>query len=95
MDFITGLPKLNGKEVVFVMVDRLTKYNHFIALVHLYMAMIVAQVFVNHIYKLHGFVNNIVSDCDPILISSFWQELFKQLGVSLCNSSAYHPQTDG
>jgi hypothetical protein len=30
MDFITGLPKSEGKSVIMVIVDRLTKYAHFV-----------------------------------------------------------------
>ena len=32
MDFIIGLPKVNGKDCMYVVVDRLTKYAHFFAI---------------------------------------------------------------
>ena len=34
MDFIIGLPKSEGKSVIMVVVDKLTKYAHFCALSH-------------------------------------------------------------
>ena len=34
MDFITGLPKSQGKSVIMVIVDRLTKYTDFCAFSH-------------------------------------------------------------
>lgn len=56
MDFIGGLPKARGKDTIFVVVDRFTKYAHFFfALSHLYSAMDVAQLFVNEVVRLHGF----------------------------------------
>ncbi|KAJ4807690.1 polyprotein [Rhynchospora pubera] len=95
MDFITCLPKSEGKEVLLVVVDRLTKYGHFLPLAHPYTAATVAQTFLDNIYKLHGLPTNIVSDRDPIFTSKFWQEIMHRLGIQLNMSTAYHPQSDG
>ncbi|KAH0696226.1 hypothetical protein KY290_013581 [Solanum tuberosum] len=95
MDFIEGLPKSKGKTTIMVVVDRLTKSSHFIALSHPYTDATVAQAFLDQVFKLHGMPENIVSDRDPIFISRFWQELFSAHGATLSTSTAYHPQTDG
>ncbi|KAK9070431.1 hypothetical protein SSX86_010833 [Deinandra increscens subsp. villosa] len=95
MDFITRLPPSRGKTDVWVIVDRLSKFAHFIALPRHYTAASLASVFMREIYRLHGLPKTIVSDRDPIFISRFWKELFKQVGTKLCHSSAYHPQSDG
>lgn len=95
MDFIEGLPKAAGKEVIYVVVDRLSKAAHFMTLKHPYSALDVAQLFMDGIFRLHGMPKTIVSDRDPVFVSKFWKELFKLQKVSLLTSSAYHPQTDG
>ena len=95
MDFITSLPMSNGKSAIMVIVDRLSKYSHFIALKHPYTANKIAQVFLDTIYRLHGLPKIIVSDRDAIFMSKFWKELFVVLQVKLHTSTAYHPQSDG
>jgi len=47
MDFIEGLPKSWGKSVIFVIVDRLTKFAHFLPLSHPYTARTVAATFLD------------------------------------------------
>jgi transposase InsO family protein len=78
-----------------MVVDRLSKYAHFIPISHPYTASKIAQVFLANIFKLHGLPNSIVTDRDPTFTSTFWKELFKLQGTTLKFSSAYHPQTDG
>ncbi|CAJ2661882.1 unnamed protein product [Trifolium pratense] len=95
IDFITGLPKSKGYEAILVVVDRLSKYSHFILLKHPYNAKTIAELFVKEVVRLHGIPCSIISDRDPIFMSHFWMELFKLQGTNLKMSSAYHPETDG
>ena len=95
MDFITGLPRSKGHNVIMVVVDHLTKYSHFIALSHPFTTSIVEKVFLENIQKLHGTPKVIVSDRDPIFTSHFWKDLFSCLGTQLSHSSSYHPQSNG
>ena len=95
MDFIEGLPPSEGKNMILVVVDRLSKYAHFLALTHPFSAKIVANKFIESVVKLHGMLPFIISDRDPIFISNFWREFFKLSGTQLKLSLAYHPQTSG
>jgi hypothetical protein len=72
MDFIIGLPKSEGKSLIMVIVDRLTKYTHFCALFHPFKASIVSTAFMEIVQKLHGSPKIIVSDRDPIFTGHFW-----------------------
>jgi hypothetical protein len=94
MDFIKGLPKSNGKEVILVVVDRLTKFAHFIPMSHPYTIQSVPEAFTDHVLKLHGPPIAIVSDRDRIFTSNLWKSIFKAMNVELRYNSTYHPQSD-
>jgi hypothetical protein len=69
--------------VIFVVVDRFTKYAHFLPLKHPYTAQSVAKVFFNNVVKLHGLPKMIASDRGKVFTSIFWKELFKLLDTQL------------
>jgi hypothetical protein len=95
MDFVEGLPKVHGKSVILTVVDRFSKYAHFIALGHPYTTTSVTRAFFDGVVHLHGFPSSIVSDWDPVFTGNVWRDLFKMAGVTLRMSTAFHPQTDG
>ncbi|KAM2650971.1 hypothetical protein EV1_014910 [Malus domestica] len=71
MDFIEGLPQTHGRNVIFIVVDRLSKYAHFIPIKHPYSAVKVADIFICEVFLLHGMPATIISDRDPVFISHF------------------------
>ncbi|KAJ0927423.1 putative nucleotidyltransferase, Ribonuclease H [Helianthus annuus] len=78
LDFITGLPNSFGKTVIMVVVDRLSKYGHFLGLPTSFTSQTVADHFIKEVVRLHGIPVDIVTDRDPRFMSDFWKELHKQ-----------------
>jgi len=63
-DFITQLPKSQGKSHIMEVVDRFTKMAHFIGLHENATAKDVADTFLREVWKLHGLPTEIISDMD-------------------------------
>jgi hypothetical protein len=85
-----------GRQVCHLtIVDRFSKYCHFILLAHPYSVESVAQAFFSNIVRLHGIPQSIVPDCDPVFTSLFWKELIRLAGIKLHMTTTFHPQSDG
>jgi hypothetical protein len=91
MDFINDLPKVQGKDCIYVVVERLTKFAHFYAISIDYNTVQVAELFFREVFRLHGLSRNIVSDRDSRFIGTFLRELFRLVGIVLTPSTNYHP----
>ena len=95
MDFMTGLPMSRGHDTIWVVVDRLTKSAHFLAIRETWPVTRLATEFMDQIVRLHGVPKTIVSDRDGRFTSRFWQQVHESLGTRLHFTTAYHPQSDG
>ena len=95
MDFNTGLLKVQGKDIIYVVVDRLTKFAHFFEFTSIISACEFFSLFSKDVFRLHGLPKTIISDLDNKFTSYFLQALFKLVGTNLNLSKRYHPQTDG
>ncbi|KAF2302605.1 hypothetical protein GH714_039551 [Hevea brasiliensis] len=81
MDFISGLPLTQKKhDVVWVIVDRLTKSTHFLLVRTDYSLEKLAELYVSEIVRLHGMPLSIISDRDPRFTWRFWKKLQEALG---------------
>ena len=96
MDFIVGLPRAQrGYDLIWVIVDRLTKVAHFLPIKTTYRGPKLAELYMERIVSLHGVPKKIVSDRGTQFTSQFWRTVHSSLGTKLNFSTAYHPQTDG
>ncbi|GKC63988.1 putative reverse transcriptase domain-containing protein, partial [Tanacetum coccineum] len=96
MDFVTKLPKTSsGHDIIWVIVDRLTKSAHFIPTRETDSMETLTRLYIKEIVSRHGVPISIISDRDSHFTSRFWQSMQSALGTQLDMSTAYHPQTDG
>ena len=72
MDFVTHLPRTSQRhDVVWVIVDRLTKSAHFLAVQMTFTLEEFCRLYIREIFRLHGVLVSIVSDKDPRFMTHF------------------------
>nr|GEW86361.1 putative reverse transcriptase domain-containing protein [Tanacetum cinerariifolium] len=96
MDIINKLPRTrSGHDSIWVIVDRLIKSAHFLAVREDYKTEKLARLYINKIIARHGVHVSIISDHDSYFKSRFWKSQQKALGTRLDLSAAYYPEADG
>ncbi|KAF8713242.1 hypothetical protein RHS03_00737, partial [Rhizoctonia solani] len=94
-DFITGFPKSQGFDAILVVIDSFSKFGHFIPTSKKVTAKGLADLFVTHIWKLHGLPVKTVSDQGSTFTGKFLRALYQRLGIKPAFPSAYHSKLDG
>ena len=96
MDFVIDLPRTQiSHDAIWVIVDKLTKSTHFLAIRNTFSQERLARLYNDEVIKLHGVPVTIVSDRDPRFTSRFWPRLQKALGTTLDFNTTFHLQIDG
>jgi hypothetical protein len=96
IDFIVGLSMMvRNFDLIWVIVDRLSKSAHFIPVNTNYKVQKYAEIYIARVLCLHGVLKMIISDRGSQFVAHFWEQLHASLGTRLIHSSAYHPETDG
>jgi len=75
VNFITKLLLVAGKDAILVVCDMLSKMTYFVATMEGTLVEGLARLFRDNVWKLHGLLENVVSDREP----QFAAELIKEL----------------
>ena len=87
MDFVTHLPRtLQRQDVVWVIVKRLTKSAHFLAVRMTFTLEEFYRLYIREIVRLHGVLVSIISERDPRFTAHFWKSFQKAMGTQLTMS---------
>ncbi|QRW23084.1 Retrotransposable element Tf2 protein [Rhizoctonia solani] len=94
-NFITGFPKSQGHDAILVVIDSFSKFGHFIPTSKRVTSKGLADLFVNHVWKLHGLPIKTISNRGTTFTGKFLRALYQQLGIKPAFSLAYHPESNG
>lgn len=67
--------------VVFIVLDRFTKFSYFFTILHAYTTCQIADVFFNGVFKLHGLPKPIVYKIEIQCLKAFFGENFSRSKV--------------
>ena len=73
----------------------LPKQAHLIPTSMTFTAQGMAEIYRDHVFRLHGIPKKIIHDRGPQFDSLFMKNLYKLIGIEGNPSTVYHPQTDG
>jgi len=96
MDSMMGLPlSTSKKNVIYVIVNRLTECAHFLPIRDTWRVERLAQLNVKEIARIHEIPLDIVSNRDKRFQTYFWQALQRAFEAKLNFSNSYNLETDG
>ena len=93
-DFITKLLLAQGYDIILVVCDRFSKMAYFIVTIEKMSAEGLARLFRDHIWKLYGLPESIISDRGVQFAVEIIKELNELLEIQTKLLMAYHLQTD-
>ena len=96
MDLITGLPQVNGKDAILMIVDHgCSRAAIFLPCSTIITGPGIAQLYMQNVYPWFELPTRIISNRDPRFTSQFGKALTTKLGINCNISTVFHPQTDG
>src|SRR5882724_9608644 len=95
MDFFEKLPPSSGYTSILVIVDHPSKQSLFIPTHDTITSLQLAQLFILHVFSMHGIPSNVILDHGMEFISHFFHLLGMALDMKLHFTLGYHPKGDG
>nr|GEU66000.1 hypothetical protein [Tanacetum cinerariifolium] len=87
MDLVTELPRTSsGHDTIWVIMDRLTRFAHFLPMREDYKMDRLARLYLNEVVARDGVPISIIWDRDRRFTSRFWQAMQEALGTKKCRS---------
>ena len=85
---------VSGKDIIFVICDRLSKIAHFVATTEEISVEGLARLFRDNVWKLHGLPESVISNCRPQFVAESMRELNKMLRIETRLLTVFYLQID-